>query len=122
METFSLTDIKKKNLSDVYHYIYSNPGCSKQAIASALSISLPTVSQHLSTLLKEALIEKCGQLSSSVGRRAMAYRTVPTARIAIGVEILPRNIYIAALNRCKRKIQPFLSSFTGLLYRTQGTD
>ena len=103
METFSLTDIKKKNLSDVYHYIYSNPGCSKQAIASALSISLPTVSQHLSTLLKEALIEKCGQLSSSVGRRAMAYRTVPTARIAIGVEILPRNIYIVALNLYGKK-------------------
>ena len=103
METFSLTDIKKINLSDVYHYIYSNPGCSKQAIASALSISLPTVSQHLSTLLKEALIEKCGQLSSSVGRRAMAYRTVPTARIAIGVEILPRNIYIAALNLYGKK-------------------
>lgn len=25
MEQFSLTDIKKKNLSDVYHYIYMNP-------------------------------------------------------------------------------------------------
>lgn len=53
MEQFSLTDIKKKNLSDVYHYIYMNPSCSKQDIATALSVSLPTVSQHLTTLESE---------------------------------------------------------------------
>lgn len=57
MEQFSLTDIKKKNLSDVYHYIYMNPSCSKQDIATALSVSLPTVSQHLTTLESEQLIE-----------------------------------------------------------------
>lgn len=103
MDAFSLTDIKKKNLSDVYHYIYSTPGCSKQSIANALSISLPTVSQHLTTLLNEKLIEKCGQLTSSVGRRAMAYQVISTARIAVGVEILSRNVYIVALNLYGKK-------------------
>lgn len=103
MELFSLTDIKKKNLSDVYHYIYRNPGCSKQAIATSLSMSLPTVTQHLSTLLAEGLIEKCGQLSSSVGRRAIAYRIVATARIAIGIEILSWKLYIVALNLYGKK-------------------
>ena len=73
MEQFSLTDIKKKNLSDVYHYIYMNPSCSKQDIATALSVSLPTVSQHLTTLESEQLIEKCGRLSSSVGRRVIRF-------------------------------------------------
>ena len=72
MEQFSLTDIKKKNLSDVYQYIYMNPSCSKQEIATALSVSLPTVTQHLTTLESQNLIEKCGRLSSSVGRRAVA--------------------------------------------------
>ncbi|MDD3278684.1 MAG: ROK family transcriptional regulator [Lachnospiraceae bacterium] len=103
MDTFSLTDIKKKNLSDVYHYIYSNPGCSKQAIATALTMSLPTVSQHLSTLLSEELIEKCGQLTSTVGRRAVAYQILATARLSIGIEILPRSIYIVALNLYGKK-------------------
>ena len=103
METFSLTDIKKKNLSDVYHYIYSNPGCSKQGIATALAISLPTVSQHLTTLLKEGFIEKCGQLTSSVGRRAMAYQALSTARISIGIEVLSRSVYIVALNLYGKK-------------------
>lgn len=103
MDTFSLSDIKKKNLSDIYHYIYQNPGCSKQTIANALTISLPTVSQHLTTLLNENLIEKSGQLMSAVGRRAMAYQIIPTARISVGIEILARNVYITALNLYGKK-------------------
>lgn len=103
MESFSLTDIKKKNFADVYHYIYQTPGCSKQNIATALSMSLPTVTQHLTSLLNEGLIEKCGQLSSSVGRRATAYQAVATARISIGIEILARKIYITALNLYGKK-------------------
>lgn len=98
MDYFSLTDIKKRNLSDVFHYIYHNAGASKQRIANALNISLPTVTQHLTTLLEEGLIEKCGQLSSSVGRKATAYSAIGTARIAIGIEILSDRIYLVALN------------------------
>lgn len=103
MDAFTLTDIKKKNLSDVYHYIYKNPGCSKQAIANALAISLPTVSQHLLTLINERLIEKSGQLVSTVGRRAMSYQIIPTARIAIGIEILAKNVYLTVLNLYGKK-------------------
>ena len=103
MELFSLTDIKKKNLSDVFHYIYHNPGCSKQSIATALSMSLPTVTQHLATLTEKQLIEKCGQIQSSVGRKAAAYAIIPTARISIGVEILSHKIYIVALNLYGKK-------------------
>lgn len=98
MDYFSLTDIKKKNLQDVFNYIYKNPGCSKQGIAAALNISLPTVTQHLTTLLDEQLIEKCGQLSSSVGRKAMAYQIVSTARISLGIEILKKTVYIVGIN------------------------
>ncbi|MDO4340138.1 MAG: ROK family transcriptional regulator [Eubacteriales bacterium] len=103
MDTFSLSDIKKKNLSDIYHYIYQNPGCSKQTMANALTISLPTVSQHLATLLNENLIEKSGQLMSTVGRRAIAYQIIPTARISVGIEILARNVYVTALNLYGKK-------------------
>lgn len=103
MELFSLTDIKKKNLSDVYHYIYNNHGCSKQTIATALNMSLPTITQHLTTLLNAELIEKCGQLNSSVGRKATLYRAVPTTKIAIGIEILANKFYIVALNLYGKK-------------------
>lgn len=103
MESFSLTDIKKKNMFDVFHYIYHNKSCSKQAISFALNISLPTVTQHLTSLLDKGLIEKCGQLSSSVGRKATAYSIIPTAKISIGIEILERNVYITSLNLYGKK-------------------
>lgn len=103
MEYFSLTDIKKRNRSDVFHYIYNNHGCSKQAIATALNMSLPTVTQHLTALLEDGLIEKCGQLRSSVGRKAVAYSAISTARIAVGIEILASNVYIVALNLYGKK-------------------
>jgi N-acetylglucosamine repressor len=103
MDAFTLTDIKKKNLYDIYHYIYSNPGCSKQAIANALAISLPTVSQHLTSLQQEQLIEKCGQLTSAVGRRAAAYQIISTARLSIGIEVLSTSVYIVALNLYGKK-------------------
>lgn len=98
MEKFSLTDIKKINYSDVYHYIYNNEKTSKQSIASALRMSLPTVTQHLNDLMEQGLIEKCGHLQSQIGRKATAYRIVPEARLAIGVEILSNQSFITVLN------------------------
>lgn len=98
MDYFSLTDIKKKNRSDVFHYIYQNPGCSRQGIATALSMSLPTVNQHLLDLQEEGLIAKSGQLSSSIGRKAAAYSVLSGARLALGIEILSDKVFLTALN------------------------
>lgn len=103
MEYYSLTDIKKKNRSDVFHYIYKNPGISKQGIATALGISLPTVTLHLTALMEEGLIEKCGQLRSSIGRKAAAYSVVATARISVGIEILSNVVYIVGINLYGKK-------------------
>ena len=41
MEQFSLTDIKKKNLSDVYHYIYMNPAPNRISQLHYQSVCLP---------------------------------------------------------------------------------
>lgn len=98
MDKLSLTDIKKKNYSDIYHFIYGNNKTSKQALAQGLQISLPTVNQHLNALLQNGLIEKSGQLQSQIGRKASLYSIIPQARIAIGVEILKNRISIAAVN------------------------
>lgn len=104
MEHFSLTDIKKKNRSDVFHYIYRHSGCSKQNIATALNISLPTVTQHLTALMDEQLIETCGQLRSSVGRKAIAYRVVGTAKLSMGIEILADTVYMVTIDLYGHKI------------------
>ena len=89
MEKLSMNDIRKKNYSDVYRLIYQEQRISKSRIASALEMSLPTVTQHLSSMEAEGLIEKQGQLASGIGRKAAAYRIRPAARAAVGVEVLP---------------------------------
>lgn len=88
MDKLSLIDIKKKNYSDIYHFIYQHGKTSKQSLVQGLHISLPTVNQHLNTLMENGLIEQCGQLQSQIGRRANVYSAVSQARTAIGVEIL----------------------------------
>lgn len=126
MEKFSLTDIKKMNYSDVYHIIYENERSSKQSIAQALKMSLPTVSSHLNDLLKEELIENCGQLSSQIGRKAAAYSIKSKARIAIGVEILKKKVIIVALNlygsMIERKSLPILFSNADEYYKAIGKE
>lgn len=67
-------------------------------------MSLPTVSQHLNTLLLEGLIQQCGQLKSQIGRKATAYSIVPDVRIAIGVEILKERVTIASVDLYGRLI------------------
>lgn len=90
MEKISMNDIRRKNYSDVYRLIYRERRISKSKIASALEMSLPTVTQHLSALEEEGLIEKQGQMASGIGRKAAAYSIRPEARVAVGVEVLPR--------------------------------
>ena len=98
MEKLSLVDIKKKNFSDVYAFIYGNSHSSKQSIAQGLHMSLPTVNQHLNALLEEGLIQQCGQLKSTIGRKAAAYSVVPDVRVAIGVEVLRHRVTIASVD------------------------
>lgn len=98
MEKISMNDIRKKNYSDVYRLIYQERRISKSRIASSLEMSLPTVTQHLSTLEAEGLIEKQGQMASGIGRKAAAYSIRPEARVSVGVEILPDHITAVVLN------------------------
>lgn len=98
MEKFSLADIRKKNYADVYHLIYREKRISKQQIADGLQMSLPTVTQHLTALTEDGLVEKNGQLASYIGRKAAAYAVRPTARIAVGVEVLADRVTAVVLN------------------------
>ncbi|MBD5162495.1 MAG: ROK family transcriptional regulator [Oscillibacter sp.] len=92
MEKISMNDIRKKNYSDVYRLIYQERRISKSQIAAVLQMSLPTVTQHLTVLEEDGLIEKQGQLASGIGRKAAAYAPRVSARAAAGVEVLPERV------------------------------
>ena len=96
MEPFSLKEIRQQNLRRVYRLICGSHPISRSRIAAALGMSLPTVTQHLETLMESGLIRQDGFMASSIGRRAAAYVPCPSARAAVGAEILPHQLTIAA--------------------------
>ena len=97
--------IKENNRNLIYQYIYRNRNVSQQDIAYDLHLSRPTVTTNLSSLEDDGLITKNGQISTEyVGRKASAYAIVPDYRIAIGVEILKKEVKMIAVNLYGEKI------------------
>jgi predicted NBD/HSP70 family sugar kinase len=91
-------ELKKKNRNRIYRFLYQRELVSKQEIANALHMSLPTVTQNLKDLLLQELIHESGTLESTGGRKAMAYSFVSDAKIAIGLDITAHHIGIVAVD------------------------
>lgn len=97
--------IKQNNRSLIYHYIYQNKKVSQQDISYDLRLSRPTVTTNLTSMEKEGLIQKNGQIDTEfVGRKAAAYSIVAKHRISIGVEILKKEVKMIAINLYGEKI------------------
>lgn len=92
------TELKKLNRKKVYTYIYESRQTSKQAIAEALSLSLPTITQNLNEFIRLGLVEKNGEYESTGGRKAQIIHCNEKARIAIGVEVLKECSQIVAVD------------------------
>lgn len=90
--------LKKINKAKVYQYIYKQKLTSKLQIVQDLQMGLSTVSQNLSVLEQEGLIERKGSFESTGGRKAQAIQIVADAKISIGVGILKDMFHIAAVN------------------------
>ncbi len=91
-------DIKRINRNRIYKLIYQRGKISKQEIAYALNMSLPTVSQNLKYLLEQGLIEEKGTFESTGGRKARAISCVLDARIALGLDITRNHVGIVAVD------------------------
>lgn len=94
----SLVDLKGLNKNSVYNYIYREREASKQQIVQGLNMGLSTVSQNIRLLEDAGLIERSGSFGSTGGRKADIIRIVRDARIAIGVGILKKAVYIVAVD------------------------
>ena len=92
------TELKKLNRKKVYTYIYESRQTSKQAIAEALSLSLPTITQNLNEFIRLGLVEKNGEYESTGGRKAQIIHCNEKACIAIGVEVLKECSQIVAVD------------------------
>lgn len=94
----SSTILKQENRKNVYKEIYNKKAVSKNIILRDLNLSLPTITQNLEEFEQSGFIVKEGQYASTRGRPATIYKCCDNARIAVGVDLHPNNIEIAAIN------------------------
>lgn len=90
--------LKKINRSKVYRYIYKSKQTSKMQIVSDLQMGLSTVSQNLTALENDGLIERSGSFDSTGGRKAQAIKIVSDFRISVGVGILKDMFHLVAVD------------------------
>ncbi len=96
MQVSSVMEIKQKNRNRIYRLILERGRISKQEIAYALGLSLPTVTQNLVRLQEEGLIGEDGTFDSTGGRRARCLTCLSRARVAFGIDITQNHVTIAA--------------------------
>lgn len=90
--------LKQINRSSIYKMIYENPGVSRQDIAAALKLSLPTVIKNVEALLGEGLIQETGFVDNTGGRKAVAYGIASRRRVAIGLDLTRTHITAVAVD------------------------
>ena len=93
----TVTQRRRQTRSGIYQYLYRHREfCSKQTVAQAMGLSLPTVYQNLTELMEAGLIRYSGEQRSTGGRRAMGLDIVPDARVAIGISITDTRVRLIA--------------------------
>lgn len=94
-------DTKQPNRNRIFRLIMSRGKISRQSIAGALRLSLPTVNQYLEHLFEAGLVQESGTVNSAaVGRKAKAISINPVSRIALGLDITQHHISLVAVDLC----------------------
>ena len=98
-------DRRRQTRSSVYHYLYeTREFCTRQSLAQALDLSLPTIYQNLTDLVDAGLVQYAGQSQSTGGRKASGVSIVPDARIAVGVAVTENRLRFSAADLRLREI------------------
>lgn len=98
-------EVKKINRNAIYRYLYNNPSTSIQEIASAVNLSLPTVTQNLKELQERELIIETGLFESTGGRKAKAMACNNTAKFSIGLDVTRNHVGIVAIDLSGRIVK-----------------
>lgn len=92
--------IRNRTRRAIYELVRERGMATKNEIAGALEISLPTVSKYLSHFIESGLLEQGGKLSSGSmgGRNPVAYVCVPDGRLAVGIDITATRVTTVLVN------------------------
>lgn len=98
-EALTSAALKQTNRRRIYQYIYQSPQpVTKQEIAGALGLSLPTVSGNLNEFLEEELLSYSGTQASTGGRKPRTISLVANARFSVGISIMDDAVRLVAIN------------------------
>ncbi len=91
--------LKQTNRRRIYQYVYqSSEPVTKQEIAGALGLSLPTVSGNLNEFLEEGLLSYSGTQASTGGRKPRTISLVADARYSVGISIMDDAVRMVAID------------------------
>lgn len=92
MQNSTTQAIRRANRRNIFRYIHWKGPVSRQEIASALQLSMPTVLQNVRELMELALIQEVGQYQSTGGRKPVTLAIVPQARLCAGIDLTQNHV------------------------------
>lgn len=92
--------IRGRTRRAIYDFVRQQGMATKNDIAAALGISLPTVSKYLSHFRQTGLLREGAKLSSGAqgGRSPIAYTCVADGRLAVGVDVTRDHVTCLVVN------------------------
>lgn len=86
----NLPRIKQSNQQAIHRMLYQYGPTTRSEIAGRLSLTMPTVTTNINTMMNEGIVQEVGVISSdtpALGRKVRLVDIVPESRYFIGVEM-----------------------------------
>lgn len=92
------TEIKRYNKRSIYRALLTRDTATKQELAAATELSIPKVTQVLTELIGEGLVQTQGTQASRGGRRPESFCADAAARLAAGINLTRSHLDFSVLN------------------------
>lgn len=103
--------IKRQNRRNVMRFVLEKESTSRQEVAQALQISMPTVLQNINELQQMGLVQETGQFESTGGRKANVIMCSADALYSLGIDITRNHVSMVLANLAGEITHSFRNSF-----------
>lgn len=90
--------IKVMNQKKIIQLLYKNKQMTKQDIAKALKLSIPTIISNVNELIEQGFLDEAGVAKSTGGRKPVIVRFLPDSRYSFGICITKEYVRIILSN------------------------
>lgn len=94
----STSEVRLYNKRMIFRTLVQSGPVTKQELATQTQLSIPKITQVLTELASEGLIEECGIQASSGGRRPAAFCAAVNARFSAGIDISKNHLNFSVVN------------------------